>query len=100
MRTIMTLKMFYVCFFLYLPLFATSFSFGESIEICNQNEFTDVILENQNYCLNKVINNKAYLKVKNIYPTNEGIFLRISKFHLVKLESVLSDNEGSYVYLE
>jgi len=77
--------------------FSTSFSFGESIDDIDQKQLIELITENNEYCTDKMIGGRIYLKPDQIYPSREGVFLRINQFDLVRLSCVYSDDEGCYI---
>jgi hypothetical protein len=93
----MVYKLLFVAVLISSPIFATNFSFGHSIEVSSAHQLNALILENQDYCLEKVVDEKVYLKPKKIFITNSGVFLRITHWYLVRLPTLLSDEEGCYI---
>jgi hypothetical protein len=77
--------------------FSTSFPFGESIDGIDQKQLVELITENGEYCTDKMVGGRIYLKSGQIYPSREGVFLRINQFDLVRLSCVCSDDEGCYI---
>jgi len=57
------------------------------------------ILEHKDYCIEKSIDEKLYLKTEMIYTTSEGLFLRTGDMSIIRLTSVVSDEEGNYITL-
>ena len=93
----MVCKLLFVVVLISSPIFATNFSFGHSIEVNSEHELNVLIWENQDYCLEKFVDKKAYLKPKKIIVTNSGVFLRITQWYLVRLPRLFSDEEGCYI---
>jgi len=77
--------------------FSTSFTFGESIELDNEKELIILVHKNQEYCAEEISDGKIYLKPEHIYPTKEGVFLRLDQFSLAKLLCICSDEKGCYI---
>jgi len=82
-----------------ISCFATSFALGESIDVNDETELLELILENREYCTKSIIGGKIYLKSDKIEPSNEGSFLWIDRFSLVKLPTIYSDENGLYISL-
>ncbi len=80
--------------------FTTSFSFGESLDVDDQDQILDLIVENSEYCVEKRWGNQIFLKPDQIYPTDEGMFLRLNHFDLVRLPYLYSTEEGCYVFFK
>jgi hypothetical protein len=80
--------------FFRISLYATSFTFGESIDVASHEQLIQLILENRNYCAEEVTDSEIRLKSNQLYPTEEGLFLRINQFDLVRLPYVLSSADG------
>jgi hypothetical protein len=93
----MTFKFIFMMLFLSSACFATSFSFGESIEVNNKNELLDLVLQNANYCIEQIVNEQIYLKPKKIFNSREGVFLKLNRFYLVRLECLHSNERGCYI---
>lgn len=84
-----------------LPMIAsTSFTFGESIDTQTESELLNLILDNKEYCTQVIEEEKIYLKPDQIFPTEDGIFLRINQFDLVKISPVFSDELGCYIEID
>ncbi len=82
------------------PLLSTSFSFGEVVTPHDQTEFLQLILANKEYCTERITSEAILVKSEQIYPTNEGLFLRINQFELVRLPHVMSSADGCYVEIK
>ncbi len=86
--------LFIACLLVSNALSATSFVFGESVDVTNHEHLIGLILENREYCAEEVTDSDIRLKPDQLYPTKEGLFLRINQFDLVRLPYVLSDSDG------
>lgn len=90
------MKKIFLLVLAFCPCFATSFSFGESIEVSNQKELLELILQNKEYCSQDIEEGKIYLKPEMVFLAKEGTFLRIDQFSLVQLPSISSDEKGLF----
>lgn len=88
---------FFLMVFFSIHLYGTSFVFGESIDVDDRAQLIGLILDNSDYCLTDVSEGKIFLKPDKIYPTNEGCFLRINHFDLVRLPKVYSNERGCFL---
>lgn len=79
--------------------FATSFSFGESIEINNNQALLELIMQSEKYCAENITAGKIYFNSEKIFPVGEEVFLRINHFDLIKLPSLFSDENGYFIWL-
>ncbi len=79
--------------------FATSIALGESIDVENEKELFDLILTNKDFCTDAIIEGKIYLKPEKIESTDEGPFLWIDHFSLIKLPDLHSDESGRYIIM-
>ena len=64
----------------------------EHLEECFQNVF-----ENEQYCVDKIENNKVYIKSENIIPTNQGILIDLNGFDKIIAPTLFSDSGGCFM---
>lgn len=88
-----------VCLIYASIYFATSFSFGESVDVTSDEEVVSLILDHQEYCIEMVTADKIYLKPQKLFPSKEGVFLSVDQFVLVKIPRLFSDQDGCYIRL-
>lgn len=88
---------FAMAFFFAASACATSFTFGESLDVDDPHQIVQLVIENLEYCTLRISNDRIFLKPNLIYPTDEGVFLRINQFDLVRLPHLYSNEEGCYI---
>ncbi|HAB98406.1 MAG TPA: hypothetical protein DCE71_01120 [Parachlamydiales bacterium] len=81
------------------PCFATSFSFGESLEMSSDSELIDLIMQNKSYCVEDISEGNIYLTAKRVLTTREGVFLRLNRHDLVRLSILFSNEKGCFIPL-
>jgi len=60
-------------------------------------EWVNDILENKDYCVNKIEGSKIYIHSENIVPTEQGILINLNGYDQVLVPHVSSDLGGCFV---
>lgn len=72
--------------------YAESNTSQKHLEKCIQNVF-----DNEQYCVDKIEDNKVYIKSENIIPTDQGVLIDLNGFDKVLAPALFSDSGGSFV---
>ena len=56
------------------------------------------IIANEDTCVQVYSDERIYLDPKNIFPTTNGLFLRLNENQSVALPLVYADSDGCYIY--
>ena len=86
----------YVCLLFFTCIVSLAAQDGKDRNLTTLEE----IVTHQSSCVKCIENNRLYLQEKNIFPTEDGLFLLLNeRGDYIHLSHLLSDNKGCYLPL-
>ena len=84
----------------FIPALLSFFTFNQCIQAeSNYGTLINQIIANEYFCVQEYEEEKIYLRAENIYPTENGLLLKVNDQDYICLLLLQSDNTGCYVPL-